>query len=61
MTNLNIPAEKVIEQLRRQLDVANFQLAQATVAAETMAERAAEAENRLAEMDAPVVAASPEK
>lgn len=51
MTNLNVPAEKVIEQLRRQLDEANWQLAMTTAAAEAAAERAATAENRLAELE----------
>lgn len=51
MTSLNPSAEKVIDQLRRALDEANWKVALATASAETAAERAAEAENRLAELE----------
>lgn len=47
-----VPTEKVIAQLRNQLDEANWKLALATAAAETAAERAAVAENRVAELEA---------
>jgi hypothetical protein len=47
-----VSAEKVIEILRRRLDEANWQVALATAAAETAAERAAQAENRVAELEA---------
>lgn len=61
MTNLNLPAEKVIDSLRRQLDAANYKLAMAEAAAETAAERAATAENRLTELEPQADTPRPEK
>jgi hypothetical protein len=61
MTNLNLPAEKVIDSLRRQLDEANYKLAMATAAAETAAERAATAENRLTGLEPQADTPRPEK
>lgn len=54
----NVPAEKVIEVLRRQLDEANWQTALATAHAETAHARAVTAEARVAELEAATEQAS---
>lgn len=60
-TDYELPAEKVIEVLRRQLDEANWKTALATASAETAAARAAKAENRVTELESMAADALPEK